>query len=683
MSEFKAVDFHIHTLHTISDNKFFVFDKERLRRYISKLKLKAIAITNHNLFDREQFEEITEYLSNEDVIVFPGVEIDLESAHILVIAPQDSRDSFSEVCSKISAKVTSQDFTLKIEEFNELFNDLLDKCLLIPHYKKTPAMSASVISKISANIIVGEVQNPKKFELMKKDDSEHLCPVMFSDIRMGTLLNSEPEPAPKITYIEIDDITIPKLKIALSDKRHVALTKTGEDKFIIDSNLTSASLGLNVVLGKRSSGKTYLLNGIANIYGNDDTLYVKQFEIVDRCTDDNFKDMIDAQFKIITEKYLSGIKHLVEVVLNTKNEKSSLMDIEKYLSSLKNYAKDTAVRDTYAKTKLFNESEFTNVEDQIGETILNNIGFLIDNANYSKILSGNITTLKHIYLDVLKEHRNRALSNKLKEYVNSIISSTKKLLAAKSSSRPILSPDLYNSIKSIVVNRRFDELITKLRKPSKIERLGTAFGRFNIEVTKRLFDNVSDLQKHLGFDKPRAEIFNSYYKTPHKFVKELNDISAFSKPEFIYKTLVKVEVKPIKNDGGNISKGERAEYVLMKRLMEAKNYRLFLFDEPEPSFDNPFIGEEVIGQLKDLAEDTTVFVVTHNNTIGASMNPDCLLYTEQSDNEYRTYIGSLTSEKMETSDGRSVRTSDTIISTLESSSKHYNQRRELYGNIKN
>ena len=257
------------------------------------------------------------------------------------------------------------------------------------------------------------------------------------------------------------------------------------------------------------------------------------------------------------------------------------------------------------------------------------------------------------------------------------------MLAAKSSSRPILSPDLYNSIKSIVVNRRFDELITKLRKPSKIERLGTAFGRFNIEVTKRLFDNVSDLQKHLGFDKPRAEIFNSYYKTPHKFVKELNDISAFSKPEFIYKTLVKVEVKPIKNDGGNISKGERAEYVLMKRLMEAKNYRLFLFDEPEPSFDNPFIGEEVIGQLKDLAEDTTVFVVTHNNTIGASMNPDCLLYTEQSDNEYRTYIGSLTSEKMETSDGRSVRTSDAIISTLESSSKHYNQRRELYGNIKN
>ena len=121
----------------------------------------------------------------------------------------------------------------------------------------------------------------------------------------------------------------------------------------------------------------------------------------------------------------------------------------------------------------------------------------------------------------------------------------------------------------------------------------------------------------------------------------------------------------------------------MKQLKEAKNYRLFLFDEPEPSFDNSFIGEEIVRQLKELAEDTTVFVVTHNNTIGASMNPDCLLYTEQSRDKYRTYVGSLTSEKMTSSDGQIVSTSDVILSALESSNNYYNQRKELYGIIKN
>lgn len=116
-------------------------------------------------------------------------------------------------------------------------------------------MPLSVISRVKTKIVAGEVQNPKKFELMKKDEGEELSPVMFSDIRMGVLDDPKSEPAPKITYISIDDITIPNLKIALADKRHVALTKNGEDKFIIDPNLTSASLGLNVVLGKRSSGK--------------------------------------------------------------------------------------------------------------------------------------------------------------------------------------------------------------------------------------------------------------------------------------------------------------------------------------------------------------------------------------------------------------------------------------------
>lgn len=683
MSEFRAIDFHIHTLRTQSDNRDLDFDKERLRRYVSKLKLKAIAITNHNLFDKEQFEEVTDYLSAENTVIFPGIEVNLENAHILVISPLDSIDSFSEACSKISAKVVTQDFSLNVNEFNEIFRDILNDCLLIPHYKKAPEMSSNIISKINTNIVAGEVQNPKKFELMKKDTNERLCPVMFSDIRMGTLADSESEPAPKITYISIDDITIPNLKIALSDKRYVALTRSGEDNFIINSNLASASLGLNVILGKRSSGKTHLLDSIANIYGDDDTLYIKQFEIINQCTDNKFTALVDAQFKSITEKYLSGIKQLTEAVLNTKDENTSFAEIDKYLSSLKNYAENTAVRDIYANTKLFNENEFTNTEDSTGDTMIKSLSYLINNADYSEVLSENIVILKRIFLDILRKYREKILLNKLMEYVNAIITSTKKSLADKSSSRPIQDPDLYSSIKSIIINKKFDKLIIELRRPSKVKRLGVTYGRFNIEVLKGTFDNVSDLRKHTGLSEPRHDIFNAYYKEPHKFLKKLNEVSIFGKPELIYKTLVKIEARPIKNDGGDISKGERAEYILMKQLKEAKNYRLFLFDEPEPSFDNSFIGEEIVRQLKELAEDTTVFVVTHNNTIGASMNPDCLLYTEQSRDKYRTYVGSLTSEKMTSSDGQIVSTSDVILSALESSNNYYNQRKELYGIIKN
>ena len=50
----KAVDLHIHTVATISDSKFD-FSMEELKNYVEKMGLDIIAITNHNIFDLEQY----------------------------------------------------------------------------------------------------------------------------------------------------------------------------------------------------------------------------------------------------------------------------------------------------------------------------------------------------------------------------------------------------------------------------------------------------------------------------------------------------------------------------------------------------------------------------------------------------------------------------------------------------
>lgn len=78
----KKVDLHIHTIPTIKDANF-TFDMDKIQLYIKTLKLDAIAITNHNIFDRNQFEEIREKL---DITVFAGIEVDLENGHIIVIS---------------------------------------------------------------------------------------------------------------------------------------------------------------------------------------------------------------------------------------------------------------------------------------------------------------------------------------------------------------------------------------------------------------------------------------------------------------------------------------------------------------------------------------------------------------------------------------------------------------------
>ncbi|EPR74063.1 PHP N-terminal domain protein [Winogradskyella psychrotolerans RS-3] len=57
----KKIDFHIHTVQSVSD-RHFEFDIESLKEYVDLLKIDCIAITNHNLFDKIQFEEICKKL---------------------------------------------------------------------------------------------------------------------------------------------------------------------------------------------------------------------------------------------------------------------------------------------------------------------------------------------------------------------------------------------------------------------------------------------------------------------------------------------------------------------------------------------------------------------------------------------------------------------------------------------
>lgn len=66
----KKIDLHIHTVSTIKD-RTFTFDMGVLKDYVSTQKLDAIAITNHNVFDKVQYEEICKQLSG--IVVFSGI----------------------------------------------------------------------------------------------------------------------------------------------------------------------------------------------------------------------------------------------------------------------------------------------------------------------------------------------------------------------------------------------------------------------------------------------------------------------------------------------------------------------------------------------------------------------------------------------------------------------------------
>ena len=87
----KKIDFHIHTVPSVSDS-LFNFNLDKLKEYVEKLNIDCIAITNHNLFNKAQFQEICRNLS---IKVFPGIEIDLEGGHLLLISENEDIDDFN------------------------------------------------------------------------------------------------------------------------------------------------------------------------------------------------------------------------------------------------------------------------------------------------------------------------------------------------------------------------------------------------------------------------------------------------------------------------------------------------------------------------------------------------------------------------------------------------------------
>ena len=55
INDMKKLDLHVHTQSTMSDIEF-VFSMESLRKYVTTFRIDGIAITNHNLFDKNQYQ---------------------------------------------------------------------------------------------------------------------------------------------------------------------------------------------------------------------------------------------------------------------------------------------------------------------------------------------------------------------------------------------------------------------------------------------------------------------------------------------------------------------------------------------------------------------------------------------------------------------------------------------------
>lgn len=673
----KKIDLHIHTIASISDYNF-TFSIEKLKEYITSLGIDCIAITNHNLFDLEQFQKIADAL---EIPILPGIEINVENGHLLLISDNNELEDFQNKCYKVTNLINTPEDDISVDKLKEIYVDL-KRYLLIPHYDKKPVLSAETLAKLADHITAGEVASAKKFKYCVNDQSS-LVPVLFSDLRISDDISGF---SPRQTFIDIDNISLRSIKSCLSDKAKVLLSqKEGHRFFQVFENGQVLSNGLNVILGERSSGKTFTLKRIYESYEN--VKYIKQFELLEKEEEQDiqkFNKLLSIRQSSISETYLQEFKAVVEDVTKI-NRKENEIELQQYLESLLKVATEEEKRDAFSNAFLFNETKFSESDDSNLKKLINSVELLIENTEYRDIIDSHIPkeNLMKLILNLMQKYNVVQETNLKKRWVNSIVINIKSELQSFTASSSIKDIDFYKMVIEKEKLKKFETIVNLLKKERTIE--STEVRRFKIIADTRKFTGANELLKKSGRKMVFSEAY-PHYNNPVEYLESLKSIQLLEEVEY-YKYFVNIEYKILNEYDTELSGGERSEFNLLQNIKDAYQYDMLLIDEPESSFDNLFLKSEVNELIKEIAKSLPVVVVTHNNTVGASIKPDYVLYTKKDIIDkrpvYKVFSGYPSDLELKSISGESISNFNIMLNCLEAGNEAYKERGKSYEILKN
>lgn len=678
----KRCDLHIHTVPSVSD-RLFTYDKDVLLDYVTKTELDVIAITNHNLFDYTQFQEIKNALTQ--IVILPGIEVDLEGGHILVITNNDDGTlfDFNAKCEEVKNLIKTKDDDISYDTFIRIFGDL-SKYLLIPHYEKDPRLHKDIIKKLGRNIIAGEVSSVKKFIYMEREEGE-LTPVYFSDFRIEKGVSADKYPVSH-TFFDVDQVNVNTLKLCLMDKTKVSLTsQKGIKLFQIFPNGQMLSTGLNIMFGKRSTGKTHTLNAIANRFEGK-AKYIKQFELLN--TSRNDSDQFESDLKIrqenSTEDYLREFGIIVTDMLKTCSAEEDEIKLQKFLDAVMSSAHQSNVNDVFSKSQLFNESDFKEQNYDEIKRLIKAVLTLLESQLYKSLVNKYLpeTSLKLLLKELIEQCRKDYITNQYFKEVNNMIKMVKESLQLKSAAPRIPNIDLYQYF----INKKKREVFAQVAIAiKKIRTISTEkAGHFTISVSSRPFVNASDL-KTVGLRQISLTNAFAKYGDPIQYLNELKAAGVDS--DRIYKLFAAIDYKILNSSGLPVSGGERSEFNFLQKIKDAILCDILIIDEPESSFDNLFLKNAVNKFIKEMAENMPVIISTHNNTIGGSIKPDYILYTEKkiqaNEPHFNIYSGYPTAKYLKDVNGNAIENYQITMNSLEAGEQAYSERKDIYETLKN
>lgn len=677
------IDLHCHTQSTKDEGiERDISVQEMIPILVSK-EVEIASITNHNLFDLNEFNESCELGILHGLQFYPGVELDVigldnEQAHVIIVIDPKQASKFDELFGRVAIKFPKI-FHIKLNELLILITGL--DYLFIAHYNKKPELT-----KNSLNYVAKNIENFRLF----LEPSNFRSLSIFSNKGHSCLIGSDIKDWSR--YLEEDNI-LPELKLKINSFHELVLLSK-RDKDIINTLLNRVrSTNLNINLIRQGSKDVFrtenldLYDDINVIFGGKGSGKSKYLEFIKTAliklgqdpvyyNSDDAKDVLDDYKKISENEFTvtnieDGLLYPNFTTIE-KWEPITPTSLDLYFDAI-NTNKNKRNRvfiSIIERTMLRNEyqqeiekyalmyDEFRNFKEWFNEL----------DKNLMNILEEKAIPLMEI-LDILEMssfelYRSNWVGDKAITLANNTIQILKE------------ETDILSNGRSIPNKAGFEELFTNLMTPYKIV---IEFKEFLAKKAHETINSFADLEEHkklslrTTYTPYNASIVKaSIFQFKSRKITELHQTSemilkvynTFCTDQYkqniinLIEKLIEFEINDFsefvcisrryctdEEDYYKPSSGEEKVVAFQKILEQDKKY--YLLDEPEKSLGSFYTSSVILPKIKRLSDlGKCVVCTTHSANIAVLGMPYQTILKEYCSREYKTFVGNMYINKL-------------------------------------
>lgn len=687
------IDLHIHTKDDDKNGKRKISDED----LILKLKENDVylaSVTEHCTFDIEQFNFLKK--NNENINFIPGIELDVKLIDsqeykqiILYCENKDFVNSFNE-----------KKYPIMFDDLILLLSEISDQILLSFHFLKDEKRSFSLeeIKQVQQKIdkhnnIFIMLEAPSLMRAGQKKYDLHIS--SFSDIKDWEKYSYEI--LPEIENVKnlteyINEFVKNKTNVATFSKTNTNYS-LGID---YDGKTIPLSRGLNIVFGKKGSGKTNLLTKFNEKNNNFEWIQFSDFSNVKKLSD-LYSWWIDKNANDpLVKKHIEQVNEMreretfnysssdyVDFDLNSFRKNYAIFNQNSQINKYKNNVfliNDSENNMTLTKTKLKQKRDSFDYIDKK----LNKILKKISDENYTgslkieniiNFIEVNIEDWKNT-IQIIQKNFNATLDKNISDKFG--VSTKPKIGLEKLSE--------YWSEIAIENARIFNSLNSKIKNFNK-EMVLVNSNILNVDEEYNL--TLSMLKRGKGNETSSKDIpsFSSGDRTNHLlFYNKINEkqfsflIERFDLTEISCSDLYNIFIE---SKFGNIneyipSTGQMDMLHLDEKLKQKNGD--FLIDEFCNSLDNEYIFNTLVDKMNDY--NGKILASTHNPIISVIPEIKNYFYTEKNNDNYDVFYSDkgINGELININDEKQQKsTKETLVKVIEGTEKAFIDRGSKYG----